>query len=315
MAEASSILSQHWVVTLFFSAVLPVSGWISESQHSSSFSDITQTESKMIPTHLTHSISPPQVCPLCSVPPTHHAHLGFKGKARKVEGPYVLDLTRTVIICPLKCGRWPNTGCLSPGAFLWGSWKPHWAQPTLIPCLPPLTATHLTSCRSGPLPSARFIPGGLVRQRYELPTTFSLIPVNVNLVKSWKKTWKTPVKAQDDRPAVYISWSLVPPTGIKWYLTLLKVQLSLLSSDPTVIGKRGGVLVCVYSLWGRKEWDTTERLYLLTIFVININTPCINENLVRLTLECVPPECYRKVRNWLAIVSSGYTSEFYCLHC
>ena len=74
----------------------------------------------------------------------------------------------------------------------------------------------------------------------------SLIPVSVKLGKSWEKTWKTPVKAQDDRPAMCISWSLVPPTGIKWYFTLLKVQLSLLSLDPTVIGKRGGVLVCVY---------------------------------------------------------------------
>ena len=44
--------------------------------------------------------------------------------------------------------------------------------------------------------------------------------------------------------------------------------------------------------------------------VVNVNTPCINKSLVRLTLKCVPPECYRKVRNWLAIISSGSTSEF-----
>ena len=136
----------------------------------------------MIATHLTYSISPPQVCPLCFLPPTHRAHSGFKGRTRRVEGPYVLDLTQIVIICPLKCGRWPNTGCLSPGAFLWGSWKPHWAQPTLIPCLAPLTP-----CRSGPLPSARFIPGGLLRQRYELPTALFTAP---SKCKAWQELGK-----------------------------------------------------------------------------------------------------------------------------
>ena len=136
----------------------------------------------MIATQLTYSISPPQVCPLCFLPPTHRAHSGFKGRTRRVEGPYVLDLTQIVIICPLKCGRWPNTGCLSPGAFLWGSWKPHWAQPTLIPCLAPLTP-----CRSGPLPSARFIPGGLLRQRYELPTALFTAP---SKCKAWQELGK-----------------------------------------------------------------------------------------------------------------------------
>ena len=62
-AEASCILSQHWVVTLFYSAVLPASRWISESQHSLSLSDIKQTDSKMLATHLAHSLSPPQACP------------------------------------------------------------------------------------------------------------------------------------------------------------------------------------------------------------------------------------------------------------
>ena len=80
-AEASSILSQHWVVTLFFSVVLPAAGGISESQHSSSLLDITQTDSKMIATHLQHFPSP-GLSPLLSAPYSP-CPFGIQGKNEK----------------------------------------------------------------------------------------------------------------------------------------------------------------------------------------------------------------------------------------
>ena len=113
---------------------------------------------------------------------------------------------------------------------------------------------------------------------YGLPTTLFTDPNKYNAWQVLEKNWKTLVKAQDGRTAIYFSWLWVPSNGMKWYFLLWKVWILWSSLDLTVISKRDGVFLCAF----------------MFIFVINLHIPCINKSLFSITLECVPSECYRK---------------------
>lgn len=77
-------------------------------------------------------------------------------------------------------------------------------------------------------------------------------------------------------------------------------SLDLWSSlDPTVISKRDGVFLCAF----------------MFIFVINLHIPCTNTSLFSITLNVSHLSAIGKLRHGRAVISSGYSSEFYDFRC
>ena len=191
-------------MTLFYSAVLPASRWISESQHSLSLSDIKQTDSKMLATHWAHSLSPPQACPgsgweagsvarrgwarLCPLPsapcPYSPCPLGIQGKEKSWGAIHVGSDSDSYNLPP-QVWQMATHWLLIPRSLFAGILKtplgtanqawPLW----LLPTWPPAgqDRCHLPA-------SAQVAFSGRDRSS-QLP--YSPIPVSVNLARAGEK--------------------------------------------------------------------------------------------------------------------------------